>query len=283
MEKTIDKAELIKLLIVFAIEICITLIITFVLPNYGIQLPILAITLILDSLLFIVTLAYTLKKGDTLKAYGFKKIKVSTFFLTVLLTLVATPMYMFANVLSQLVVPNTIVQNLDGLVGDSVGLSFLAVAVIAPIGEEVVMRGFFQNRFKKVMPFAAAAILSGFLFGVLHLNLNQFCYAWVLGVIFAYTNRASGSILTSIIMHMLINASNVGMLLVMQSAMESIGMDFAEVQETARTDGSTMINNVIVFGVLSIASFFLTRLIIRAIAKREGTCQECVTETAVEA
>ncbi|SDB31268.1 Membrane protease YdiL, CAAX protease family [Pseudobutyrivibrio sp. YE44] len=277
-----DKKELIKLIIVFVLEVLITLGVSFgagrIMTATGMEYSIFAVTLVLDTLLILVTLIYTFKKGDRfLEAYKIKGIKVSTFFWVLLLTIVASPMYIFANVVSQLFVPNVMIQNLDTLFSGSTLLSVIGIAVIAPIGEELVMRGFFQNRFKKIMPFAAAAILSGFLFGVLHLNFNQFCYAWVLGVLFAYTNRASGSTLTSIFMHMFINGGNSLLMLFMKWAVEVSGMtasDIANQSEATRADSSTMITMAVVFGVLAIGSFFLSRLIIRAIAKNEGTVIE---------
>ncbi|QFJ54879.1 CPBP family intramembrane glutamic endopeptidase [Pseudobutyrivibrio xylanivorans] len=267
--RTVDKVELIKLIIVFAIEIIVELAVSFALPKLG-NTSVLVSTLVLDALLILVTLIYTFKKGDKLEAYGFKKIKVSTFFFTVLLTFVSAPMYMFANVLSQLFVPNILVQNMDSIFGDSMGLPLLAIVVVAPICEEIVMRGFFHNRLKNVMPFGAAAVLSGFMFGALHLNLNQFCYAWVLGVLFAYANRASGSTITSVIMHMLTNGFNMAIMIAANYALKIIGTDLATASEAARTNGTSAWVNVVVYGILAVISFFLSRKIIRAIAKREN-------------
>ena len=130
------------------------------------------------------------------------------------------------------------------------------------------------------MPFAVSAVISGIMFGVLHMNINQFCYATVLGVVFAYVNRASGSTFTSMIMHFLINSTNVGIILLTQAALASIGMDLAEVAETSRGNQSSMLTSLVVMGVLAVISFFLSRKIIRAIAKREGTVEVEAVETA---
>ena len=195
--------------------------------------------------------------------------------------MVASPMFVFANVFSQLFVPNTMVQSMDLLMNTSLLNTFIAVAIIAPISEELIMRGFFQNRFDKIMPFAASAILSGFLFGVLHLNFNQFCYAWVLGILFAYTNRASGSTVTSILMHFFVNGSNTIMLAFMKMAVQSAGnggQDIGATAESVRADGVTIKVMVVIFGVLAIGSFFISRLLINVIAKHEGTMEVTTTE-----
>lgn len=271
MNKNESKTELIRLLIVYAVVLAIMIALSLILPNTVPDMPIIAKSAIIYILLLTPIIVYAIVKGDcTAEAFGFKKIKVSTFFFTILLSIVSAPMYMFANVLSQLVVPNVLIQNMDNLMGDSMGASFIAMAVFAPIAEEIICRGFFTNRLKKTVPFAAAAVISAVMFGLLHLNINQFCYTLVLGIVFAYANKASGSILTSILMHFIVNASNIGMVLVAEKIFENMGMNLAETAEAGRQSAGAMIFAVVFYGILAVISFFLTRKVIRAIAKREG-------------
>lgn len=278
MEKTFDKIELVKLVLVFILEIVIALAVGTLLNVIGnvagISVPTYMHVLALDICLLIPAFAYTIKKGDSIvEAFGFKGIKVATFFQTILLVIVVSPMAMFANVLSQFFVPNTMVQGVDQFASESVGLTLVATVLCAPVVEEIVCRGFFTNRLNKIMSFTAAAIISALMFGALHMNINQFCYATVLGLIFAYTNRASGSIFTSMIMHIVFNGYNMALLFMMNWAMEQVGMDFAEAAEAERANTSSMISTAVVLGVLAVGSFFLTRLILRSIAKREGTIE----------
>lgn len=278
MEKTFDKIELVKLVSVFILEIVIALVVGTLLNVIGnvagISVPTYMHVLALDICLLIPVFAYTIKKGDSIvEALGFKGIKVATFFQTILLVIVVSPMAMFANVLSQFFVPNTMVQGVDQFASESVGLTLVATVLCAPVVEEIVCRGFFTNRLNKIMSFTAAAIISALMFGALHMNINQFCYATVLGLIFAYTNRASGSIFTSMIMHIVFNGYNMALLFMMNWAMEQVGMDFAEAAEAERANTSSMISTAVVLGVLAVGSFFLTRLILKSIAKREGTIE----------
>ena len=57
----------------------------------------------------------------------------------------------------------------------------------------------------EAMAFGKAALMSGLIFGLMHLNFNQFSYGFVLGVIFAAVVEASGSIYASMAIHFLIN------------------------------------------------------------------------------
>lgn len=248
----------------------------------GITVPFIFYSLALYIPMIAIAFLYVSNKGDNLwKECGFNKIKTSTVFLTILLAVVSYPMVMFTNVFSQFFVKNTMAQATDDLVGNTPVLYIIAIALLAPVCEEILLRGFFHNRLKKMVSFTAAAILSGFWFGVFHLNLNQFCYAWLLGVVFAYVNRASGSIYTSMIMHVVINSFGGIMLYFQNIYYKSQGKDFAEVAESARSDSKQMIAMLVVTGILSVGSFFLTRLIIKAIAKREGTGTSAVEDNAV--
>jgi membrane protease YdiL (CAAX protease family) len=248
----------------------------------GITVPFIFYSLSLYIPMIAIAFLYVRKKGDNLwKECGFNKIKTSTVFLTILLTVVSYPMVMFTNYFSQLFAKNTMTQAADNLVGNTPVLYMIAIALLAPVCEEILLRGFFHNRLKKLVPFTAAAILSGFWFGVFHLNLNQFCYAWLLGVVFAYVNRASGSIYTSMIMHVVINSFGGIMLYFQNIYYKSQGKDLAELAESARADSKQMITILVVTGILSIGSFFLTRLIIKTIAKREGTDTSAVEDNAV--
>ncbi len=278
MEKRIDKIEVVKIVLMFLLEIAITLgvgiLLNVISGRSGINIPTYIHVIVLDILLLIPVFVYTIKKGDSIvDAFGFKGIKVATFFQTILLVIVVSPMAMFANVLSQFIVPNTMVQAIDQFAAESVGLTLVATVLCAPVVEEIVCRGFFTNRINKTMSFTAAAIISALMFGVLHMNINQFCYATVLGLIFAYTNRASGSIFTSMIMHIVFNGYNMALLFMLNWAMEQVGMDFAETAEAGRANTSSMISTAVVFGILAVGSFFLTRVILKSIAKREGTIE----------
>lgn len=217
-----------------------------------------------------IVIAFNRKEGSFLQSFGFKPISWKTVLLTVLLTVVSYPIVLFMDLLSQFFVPNIIANTADSLVGSSPILFVVEAALIAPICEETLLRGFFHNRLAKVCPFIVASIVSGFLFGAFHMNLNQFCYAWVLGIIFAYANRASGSIFTSIIMHVLVNAYGAITTVIMVAKYSAMGTTWSEIAEKERADSSSMMRSLIILGLLSIASVFLTKLVIKKIAEQSN-------------
>ena len=104
----------------------------------------------------------------------------------------------------------------------------------------------------------------------MHLNLNQFCYAVVLGFVFALADQASGSIWTSVIMHFLINVVNVGLIILSTLALREQNVDLAQAQEAARIEPGAMPSVLAVYGVLSIICVFIVWFLLKAIARNQG-------------
>jgi membrane protease YdiL (CAAX protease family) len=95
----------------------------------------------------------------------------------------------------------------------NVTLLICAIAIMAPIVEEVLFRGFLQNALAKYVPFWAAILLSSFLFAVVHLQPYAIPGLMSLSLAFGYLYHRTGSLRTNIILHM---ANNAFALLVMQ-------------------------------------------------------------------
>ena len=74
--------------------------------------------------------------------------------------------------------------------------------------DEFIFRGLIFNGYKRRNPFMAI-LLSAALFGLIHMNINQFSYAFVIGVIFGFMVYATGSLLPSILSHFIINGTSV--------------------------------------------------------------------------
>lgn len=80
----------------------------------------------------------------------------------------------------------------------------LASCVCPAIFEELIMRGVVLSNYKAVN-IRKAAFCNGILFGVLHLNFEQFFYAFFLGYLFAYFVYYTKSIWAAVVSHFLIN------------------------------------------------------------------------------
>ena len=83
-------------------------------------------------------------------------------------------------------------------------VALFASAVLPAFCEEFANRGMLLTGLKK-LGWKKAIVISGLLFALMHLNVGQFGYAFMVGMFFAFVCIATGSIWPGIIMHFLNN------------------------------------------------------------------------------
>ncbi len=86
-------------------------------------------------------------------------------------------------------------------------LTFLAVAISAPLAEELVCRSVFLSGFRRFLPAWAALVLSSLLFAAMHGNPYQVSYAFVGGIFLGLVFLLYNSVTASVVMHFGFNAA----------------------------------------------------------------------------
>lgn len=84
------------------------------------------------------------------------------------------------------------------------------LALLPAIVEEFIFRGVFYGSYRR-RNVIGAAFMSGLCFGIAHMNINQFAYAFAIGIAFCIMYEAAGNILVPITAHFAINANTVFM------------------------------------------------------------------------
>ncbi len=234
-----------------------------------------SLTIIVTELIILVpAIIYVVKNGLSLKeALGFNKIKIKTIILSVVLGVLVIPVASFINILTQFFVPNTMTQAADSLIASGTGMLLLLSSVYGPICEEITFRGLFANGYKGVTTPIKAALISSLFFGLIHMNVNQTAYAFVLGLLFVIVNTASGSIFSSIIMHITVNGINVIMLIVSSAALSATGQSIADSSENMRNSGSLLIIAIVYF-VFAVICLLIMIPILKSVSKTEGKQEE---------
>jgi uncharacterized protein len=88
----------------------------------------------------------------------------------------------------------------------NITLGIFAIAVVAPLIEELLFRGLLQNALMHHVPAWAAIILSAFTFAVVHMQPLAMPALMALGAAFGYIYYKTGSLRMTIILHMINNA-----------------------------------------------------------------------------
>lgn len=84
------------------------------------------------------------------------------------------------------------------------GLSVLCTALLPAVCEETLTRGIVLNG-NAMMGMKNSVLISGLLFGLLHLNIEQFFYATIIGVFLGYLCWGTSSIIPGMIVHFVNN------------------------------------------------------------------------------
>lgn len=83
----------------------------------------------------------------------------------------------------------------------------LYLCVLAPIFEELLLRGFALKILSRINT-RAAIIVTSVMFGLIHGNITQFLFATALGIILATLTVKCGSVIPAIAVHMFVNTTN---------------------------------------------------------------------------
>ena len=209
------KKSIFKISIIYFVAICL-LATVFTLGYLGlIENEFLSAFLIQIVVMFgIPLLMYTLISSKNIKKTftdtGFKKINTSMILITILLGFVLYFLNgfiadLFAAIISlfgyeKITSPTIVPLNYEFLLKE-----LLLTCILPAICEEFLHRGIVLFAGKKVKSPRFCLILSSILFGLVHLNINQFFYAAILGFLIGYVGLVSGSIFPCMIIHFMNN------------------------------------------------------------------------------
>ena len=196
---------------------------------------------------------------------GFRRIKVSTALMTVLYTFLLMPLTTLANAISMIFVDNTVANLAGDILNVPFVFMFLVMALLGPFCEEVVFRGAFFRGFRRTGNIFGAVVLSGILFALMHMNLNQAAYALLLGIMMALLAEAAGSTWAPFIVHVIFNGQSVCLLFLedklfpelVEEEMESLG-------------GSELMFVIAVYLLLAVVCTAIAFCVVTWIASNEG-------------
>lgn len=194
--------------------------------------------------------------------------RISTLLMTILFVLLLEPLMTCLNVITMLFSTNYVLEIRSDLSIISVPLQLICIAVVPAVLEEFMFRGVFAGYYRE-KGILTAALLSGLVFGLFHLNFNQFGYAFALGVAFALLLEGTGSIFYGMFAHFLINGFSVIITALSDKILPLTGEEsIAAVAESMTTE--TLVNTFCVYAVIAAVSTCLAGAVYIWIVKHSG-------------
>ncbi len=173
------------------------------------------ITLIISQIVvFIIPfMLYFFISGDSIKdMFKIKKISIANIIIIALISIFIQPILMAISAVSSYFFGSSTTDYVSSMKDMPIYMIVLTTAVFPAIFEELTYRGIvFSNLRNKSI--TKACVFTGLLFGMAHLNGEQFFYAFFMGAVLSYFVYKTGSILSSIVSHFTINFSQTMLML----------------------------------------------------------------------
>lgn len=286
-ERSGDESHLIKkdltaaglfFFLLMIMELPVALVINEVQGMFPVEKEILISVLITQGYLLLAALIYLLIRRKSFTGdLHVRSYKLASFFLSLLVLLCASPMANCLNVISQFFTVNRTSEAIFDIT-ESVPawLALLIVGCLPGFIEETIYRGIMYSAFRRYS-ILVGIIISSLSFGLMHLNFNQMIYAIYLGSIFAFLVEATGSLASSMILHMLFNVCNtiyLYLLPLLFSKLSELGIEDSSLNIedlVSRTPtNAELMSALMFFAPLAVVGLILTVLLISKIADING-------------
>lgn len=210
---------------------------------------------------------YVIKNKISLKRdLRFNPISFPVIILVILMAFIMLPLITFINAFSMMFSTNLVNNALDELTQKGILYAIITVAVLPALMEEFVYRGILGQTYIKVN-WKKGVLLSSFLFGIMHVNFNQFSYAFILGIIFMIVLEITDSIYSTMILHFIVNGFNVAMVFLISNGKQSLGK---ELEKALDENQELTWHTVLQLFIPAVVSFILICLLIKLLAKMTG-------------
>ena len=242
----------------------ITLVVLLLVMYPVFHLGIVAILIVSQIIILVPALIGVLAGRENLIEFaGFRKFKISSALMTVLFTFLFMPLVTLINMISMCFVDNAVAAVSGEILDTPFFVIFTLMGILGPMSEELVCRGIVYHGYKRTGTMMQALLLSSMIFALMHMNFNQAAYAFAIGVAMVLLVEATGSIWSSILVHVTFNSQQVCLMYLVDYGEQQL----QEAQEALTTD--MMILAISVYLVIAAVTTSLAGCVLAWIAKNE--------------
>jgi len=151
-------------------------------------------------------LFFALTKSSPKDIFSVKPLSIKNAGIIFLLSIALQPALMAVSAVTSIFFKNPATDFLNDMASAPPLTAVLIVAVMPAFFEELFFRGLIFSNYRHV-EIKKACLMTGLFFGLAHMDLQQFAYAFIMGIIFCYFVYRTGSIFSSMLSHFTINLS----------------------------------------------------------------------------
>lgn len=237
-----------------------------------INMPLWGSYLISQAIVLIPALIYVaIHKINIIACMPYRKLRISDGLLSLLFGYALVPTMLFVSNLTSLFSTNYVQDSVQELIAYPFVVQLLIIAVLPACVEEFVFRGLIYHSYRK-NGILGAAVLSGLVFGLMHLNINQLSYALLMGIVFALLVEATGSMYSSMLAHFAANSYSIIMmqLVSMTSGGSELLEQSAQAAESSMNSVPVIIAQLVMLGLVAAGFLGIAYLLFKKIAVRNG-------------
>lgn len=226
-------------------------------------------------------------RGQFVGMMRLNPVKIRVVLLAVVVEICVSPLAGLCNLITQLFTPNTVEVTIGEYAGQTpYWLMIISLALVPAIVEEIAMRGVVLSAFSRSGRKFAAILFASACFGLIHGNINQFAYAFVVGTVMAFVVEAADSVFPSMAMHFFTNGFSITFMYISQYSaitaeqakgfMAQLGEETQEAEivlpeEVVETIvNATMIITIAIVAALAVGGLFAASKLIAKIAQISG-------------
>ena len=139
------------------------------------------------------------------------KLNIKQIMLVIGIALLSQPIMSFFSLISSFFFNNDVSDAIFSMADRPYLLLLSLIALLPSISEELILRGIVLKGYERKNKYIAA-LITGIMFGIFHLNYHQFLYTAVMGFILSLVVIITNSIYSSMIIHFIINGISVTMM-----------------------------------------------------------------------
>lgn len=237
-----------------------------------INMPLWGSYLLSQAIVLLPALIYVaIHKINIIACMPYRRLRISDGLLSLLFGYALVPTMLFVSNLTSLFSINYVQDSVQELIAYPFVVQLLIIAVLPACVEEFVFRGLIYHSYRK-NGILGAAVLSGLVFGLMHLNINQLSYALLMGIVFALLVEVTGSMYSSMLAHFAANSYSIIMmqLVSMTSGGSELLEQSAQAAESSMNSVPVIIAQLVMLGLVAAGFLGIAYLLFKKIAVRNG-------------